>query len=315
MSHTASSFMSSTPHEILDQLMSRVNALEAQNQELRQAIVAQSSTESITISHDKEPKVSLPSKFSGDRDKFNGFLNQVTLLFNLNASRYPTDHIKIYTIGSLLEGTALEWFSPLVSRPEIHQDILKSYQDFIKRFQANFGPVDPAGNAATKLQHLYQGKWPVSTYSAKFQNLAANLAWNDEALRDQYRLNLSIDIKNMLIGYPKPTTLQELIALALECDNRLMELEDDKRRLFARGRSTRQVRSPTMAEEQPANVVSEPAPMEIGVTRRGPLTPAERDYRLKNGLCFVCGSKDHMRATCPVARRGNVSGSGNENSQ
>ena len=39
--------------------------------------------------------------------------------------------------------------------------------------------------------------------------------------------------------------------------------------------------------------------MEIDAIRRGPLTPAEKEYRRKNGLCFYCGKGKHTISECP----------------
>ena len=35
--------------------------------------------------------------------------------------------------------------------------------------------------------------------------------------------------------------------------------------------------------------------------RQPPLTQEERDFRLQNNLCFICGEKDHQRDACPKA--------------
>ena len=59
-------------------------------------------------------KVSLPERFSGDRNALRGFLNQLELVFTLQATRYPSDSVKIATVGTLLTGKALAWFSPII---------------------------------------------------------------------------------------------------------------------------------------------------------------------------------------------------------
>ena len=41
-----------------------------------------------------EPRVPLPEKSDGSRQKFRGFLNQLTLLFTLNPTRYANDKIR-----------------------------------------------------------------------------------------------------------------------------------------------------------------------------------------------------------------------------
>jgi hypothetical protein len=43
------------------------------------------------VSPAKEPRASLPDKFDGNRSKFRGFINQITLVFYLNPARYAND--------------------------------------------------------------------------------------------------------------------------------------------------------------------------------------------------------------------------------
>lgn len=43
-----------------------------------------------------------------------------------------------------------------------------------------------------------------------------------------------------------------------------------------------------------------PAPMKIGLMRRAPLSPAERQRRIVNNLCRYCGGQDNQLANCPL---------------
>ncbi len=64
----------------------------------------------------KEPRVSLPKKFDGDRTKLQDFVNQVRLVFRLQPHRYATEETQVGLIRSLLTGTALSWFSSLLQK-------------------------------------------------------------------------------------------------------------------------------------------------------------------------------------------------------
>lgn len=54
-----------------------------------------------------EPKVSLPENFSGDPEKFRGFLNQCCLLFMLCPHTFPTDQTKVGLICLFEESTPI----------------------------------------------------------------------------------------------------------------------------------------------------------------------------------------------------------------
>ena len=87
----------------------------------------------------KEPKISLLAKFDGTRSLFRGFLNQVHLVIRLHPNRYPTDVARVGLVGTLLSGTTLAWFAPLLEKKS---PLLEHFEAFIKEFQASFGDTD-----------------------------------------------------------------------------------------------------------------------------------------------------------------------------
>ncbi len=54
----------------------------------------------------REPKLPLPERFTGNRQSYRTFRNQVDTIFHLNASRFTDDRSRILFIGSLLSGDA-----------------------------------------------------------------------------------------------------------------------------------------------------------------------------------------------------------------
>ena len=76
----------------------------------------------------KQPKISLPAKFDSTRSQFRGFLNQVRLVIKLHPSRYPTNVARVGLVGTLLTGTALAWFAPLLGK---HSPLLEDFEGFI----------------------------------------------------------------------------------------------------------------------------------------------------------------------------------------
>ena len=83
----------------------------------------------------KEPKISLLTKFDGTRSQFRGFLNQVRLIIQMHRTNYPTDASRVGLVGSLLSGSAISWFAPLLEKTS---PLLSNFEEFIKDFQACF---------------------------------------------------------------------------------------------------------------------------------------------------------------------------------
>jgi len=139
------------------------------------------------------------------------------------------------------------------------------------------------------------------------------------------------NVKDCLTGDPTvPKFLDDLIALALKWDNRIIERLIEKRALQATGAvRPRQQMTTTIHPQAPALQPtrappptfpstlrplfppSTPAPMdgstpmELDRTQRYPvLTPeqkaARRQHRMDNNLCTYCGSPDHRIVNCPV---------------
>jgi hypothetical protein len=87
----------------------------------------------------REPRVSLPEKFDGTRSKFQGFVNQIWLIFQLQLRQYPTGAFQVGLIGTLLSRAALSWFVPLLEKKS---SLLEDLDDFFAEFNDMFGKTD-----------------------------------------------------------------------------------------------------------------------------------------------------------------------------
>ena len=99
----------------------------------------------------------------------------------MHPSRYPTDASRIVLIGTLLSGSALAWFAPLLEK---QSPLLNNYEDFISKFKASFGDTDSIRTAINKIRQLRQGDRPASAYAADFRLLASDIPWDDQALME-----------------------------------------------------------------------------------------------------------------------------------
>jgi hypothetical protein len=69
---------------------------------------------SATQPQPKEPWISLLDKFDGTCSKLGSFVNQVHWVIRLHHHQYPTSLIQLGFIKTLLLGTTLVWFTPLL---------------------------------------------------------------------------------------------------------------------------------------------------------------------------------------------------------
>ena len=257
-----------------------------------------------------EPKVSLPDKFDGTRSRLRGFVNQIRLIIRLQPRRYATSFHQVGLLGSLLTGPAEAWFAPLV---ETSSPLLEDFPAFLADFEATFGETDSRRVALNRIYSLQQGNRAASVYASEFRQLACEVGWGDQALRDQFRRGLRGDVKNLLLSLPEPTSLTNAIMQAVRCDNRLFEFRQEER--SSRFRPPTLQPSPLSQSPTPLHVPSQvstndsPTPMEVDLIRPRLLSDAQRRHRRDNHLCFYCGAPGHLAAVCP-AKGNRISGNG-----
>ena len=279
------------------------NELSQRVHELESALVSLRQQASSSQSFLKEPKLSLPAKFDGNRSQFRGFLNQVRLVFQMHPNRYPTDTSRVGLVGTLLTGTALSWFAPLLEKGS---PVLQDFDAFIKEFQACFGDTDSVRTTINKIRRLRQGDRPASAYASDFRLLACDIPWDEEALMDQFRFGLRNDVKDLLLTFHEdPKSLTEAISRAVRCDNRLFERRSERQQM-TRLRPDQTYASVVASPHSPSMQTSSPipfggpTPMEIDAARRrGPLSEAEKQRRRANRLCLYCGGPGHIAIHCP----------------
>ena len=93
---------------------------------------------------------------------------------------------------------------------------------FLTEFKKVFDHPTAGQDVGARLTSLHQGNRTVAAYSTEFRTLAAGSGWNDTALRSTFRQGLSEGIKDELVR-DKPSTLDDLVSLAIEVDERIQE--------------------------------------------------------------------------------------------
>lgn len=241
----------------------------------------------------REVHIPDPKPFSGELGKCRGFLLQCTLIFDQKPHTYASDRSKVSYIIGLLTSRALTWAEAFLETTPLHT---LSHQVFTTELLKVFdGPVR-GREAAKRLMSLRQGNRSVAELSVEFRTLAADSGWNPAALMDHFLQCLTDTMKDELATLDLPTTLDELIDLAIRLDNRLRERFRERRTPYQGPFPGRGSFSPP--EPSPAFPSASAAePMQVGSTH---LTPMERQKRLQAGACLYCGEVGHFRVSCPI---------------
>jgi len=164
-----------------------------------------------------EPKVPLPDFFYGDRKKFFLFREGCKMYFSLRPRSFGTEAQKVGFVMSLLREEPQTWaFSLPPDSP-----LRSSLDTFFVALAQIYDEPDRPALAVSKLLSLRQGKQWAENYCATFRQYVTDSGWNDLALKDLFLTGLSDSVKDLLIAYTEPKTLDEAMTLAVRVDRRL----------------------------------------------------------------------------------------------
>lgn len=205
---------------------------------------------------------------------------------------------KLLFATSMLEGIAKTWWRFQLEQAEkgYHQ-IITTWDEFVEELKGRFQIVNSVQNARDKLANLKQ-TGGVRGYVAQFQNLVMQIPdINEGEQLDKFVRGLRTKTR-IEVRLRRPMKLDEAIVIAECYDSLLNEVTP--------GYNRPQGNRPQPVARAPFHQGARdgPAPMEIDVIRRIPLTPAERERLSRIGACFYCRQVGHMINTCPN-RNGN----------
>jgi hypothetical protein len=259
------------------------------------------------------------ARFNGTPTLLNRFLMQLDLYFACGPSVFADDRARVNYAISRLEGTAAAWIEPLY----LSQDVATfgSYDNFVNSLRIQFGDTHCAVRAAKKLFSLRQGSKPIHEFINEFRLLLHQAGWStkDKAAYEIFWTGISPSLNSHLLNYEDPMDLEKLMILASRVEQRVINRTRPEaprvnqqhdfgpraaRRGFVPQGNTHFRGAPQRPNPQNTPRPDEPVPMEIdglrnGTSNSGRLTPAERQYRMSNGLCLYCGEKGHLLRDCP----------------
>uniref|UniRef100_A0A8C5MHE9 Retrotransposon gag domain-containing protein n=1 Tax=Leptobrachium leishanense TaxID=445787 RepID=A0A8C5MHE9_9ANUR len=164
------------------------------------------------------PNLLPPVRYGGDPTACRGFLNQISIHFELTPWSYPTDRAKIAFVINHLTDKALSWANPLW---DTDKPIVYNYRDFMSAFRRVFDPPGRKTNAAKSLLRLRQGARSLGEYALEFRSLASELNWNNEALIVVFSEGLNDELQDEIAARDLPGDLEDLITYLSFIDERL----------------------------------------------------------------------------------------------
>ena len=235
-----------------------------------------------------EPNVGPPEGYDGNSVTCNAFLCNCYII-SLQPLTLSSKEARVaYTINHLT-GRARLWGTAEWQRGT---HAFLSFQSFANELRRVFGTGPLGAKAGRKLLDLVQGSRPVTDYAIDFRTEAPMCGWNPATLCDVFMRGLTGYIKDELVAYELPSTLEGLIELATRLNLRILACRRERRSEFqscsALPHSSSHSRSPvtpassSFASTAPVSV-EDPEPMQLGRTR---LSPEERERRQREGRRF-----------------------------
>lgn len=296
----------------------------------------------ITPPKARDPKMPEPSKYDGRRGQpFENWFNSVAVMFSGMPITYgpdsSPDHRKrvLFIIGTLKDG-ALSRAQPYIDslRNGPAHSHLDNYPEFVKALEKTFGDPLKKLHALEKMNTIRKGNRTAPEFLAEFRNLVTTAGVTEFiSIEEKLRTATNFDVLARMDDWTPATDLEKLYEQIEKADARNRELARRKKThdLFQnlvpnkppqgqkgspspssqsnRNTSNKPPVPPSSASQTASPSPSTPKPprnpdaMEIDTNGEWHITPAEKQRRSAEGLCWRCGKPGHMANKCTLGAR------------
>ncbi|XP_068186426.1 uncharacterized protein [Antennarius striatus] len=174
-----------------------------------------------------EPRVGAPERYDGDPEGCNPFLTNCSILFALQPHTFATEGARVAFAINHLTGRARLWGT---AEWERGTPACATFQAFGEELRKVFGPVSLGPDAAGGLMSQRQGDRTVSDYAIDFRTRARLSDWNAATQCDAFLNGLAPYVKDELVPFDLPNSLDGLIELTTRLDRRIQTRRKEQRR-------------------------------------------------------------------------------------
>ena len=251
-----------------------------------------------------ELQLGKPKTFNGSYEMAISWMHSIQFYLAVNETSYNNDVKKIaFALLYMTEGSALTWADTFCENAINGTAVtLRTWDDFLKKFQQTFKHQDTAGNAISwlSIHHMIKKNRKFSpsleSYILTFQSNTTRAGIMD------YNILISF----FTAGIPT-LLMKQIMSLNTVSDkikdwySKVTHFQNqwDHAEQIAQqsGRSTQTFQSFSSF----SRTVKDPNAMDIDMVKIPKrLTPEEQEQCTKKGLCFWCCKSGHMASACPA---------------
>lgn len=292
-------------------------------------------------SRSSEPKANPPAEFDGtNRRKLDVFIAENEIVFATAPRRYRDESMKVLAASSYLKGDPKKWFNQFFMLPEGQRPTwIHSWAEFCEVLRKHWGTEDPENDAEIEIRrYKMKDSERAISFTARFRTTIYRLpSWSDRNLRNQYYAAIAPRLRAQLVtaGQVPPTGLEDLIRV-VEANDRaywanqdlakspLLEKESSskpsadsstksKKRKHDSSKNNSSGNSKARSSSSNNNNKNDKSSSSSNKKKDdaykkylgpdGKLLPEERERRIANNLCLLCGGKNHNAEACPKRRK------------
>lgn len=260
-----------------------------------------------------------PDPFDGTPSKLRDFKTQLTHVFESSPTHYvepaATNRI-LYTLSLMKTGTAADWSRAY----SLERELRKARQNFVEddwntfwaQIESQFRNFHEKEDAIRELFATKQGyNQPVEEY-LHFVDLRKQISrLGDDTIIYIFKMNMRQSlVEKIMLETPMPTTYQDWKSRAIAHDQAWRNWDASRRQNQGGkpGPNRQQAQQPRRFQfERNPQIVQRPADPPAwapkrtgsGTTFGGQGQPMDIDRARRQGLCFGCGERGHLKRDCP----------------